>query len=186
MQEKLLNEILCAVKENKVEIHNLREEMNCKFEQVNARVDKIETKVDKVNARVDKIETKVDKINARLDKIETKVDKINARVDKIEITVDKINARVNEVETKVDDVAIEIYDELDRRFSQFSKDISIEIRSMGEIICKKIEEEHKKTIQEVRDEINPELERNRREHEIYEEQIDDLKETSRYLEKKLA
>ena len=65
---------------------------------------------------------------------------------------------------RIDDVVIEMNDEMDRRFTKYTKEIAIEIRSMGEIIYKKIEEGHKN----------------------HETRINDLEITTKYLEKKLA
>lgn len=91
-----------------------------------------------------------------------------------------------EMTGRIDDVVIEMNDEMDRRFTKFAKEIAIEIRSMGEIIYKKIEEERSKTILQIRDKFNPEIDKNQRKHKIYETQILDLQKTTERLEKKLA
>ena len=77
---------------------------------------------------------------------------------------DEIKYLREEMIGRIDDVVIEMNDEMDRRFTKYTKEIAIEIRSMGEIIYKKIEEGHKN----------------------HETRINDLEITTKYLEKKLA
>lgn len=63
-------------------------DMQAKFEEQDARFDRIEARLDKQDARFDRIEARLDEHDARFDRIEKTLDKIMATLDAVVVKID--------------------------------------------------------------------------------------------------
>jgi len=79
-------------------IVDLREKMDLGFEQVNARIDRLEERMDRLEARMDKIEGRMDRLEIRIDRLEREISEIKVSIDRIEErTLEDDNALNKEV-----------------------------------------------------------------------------------------
>ena len=168
MEQELLKKILKEVE---------------KIGELSNKVDRLEKKIDKIDELEVKV-NKIDELSAKVDKIDelsAKVDKIDglsAKVDKIDELSAKVD-KIDELSNKVDNLGKELKDfkkEVYQLFEKNTREIATVINQLSESISTKNHRNSEETKQR--------LEKNDKEHRIYEAQIAKLQLTTQYLEEK--
>ena len=158
MEQELLKKILKEVE---------------KIGELSNKVDRLEKKIDKI----DELEVKVNKIDELSAKVD-KIDELSAKVDKIDELSNKVD-KIDELSNKVDNLGKELKDfkkEVYQLFEKNTREIATVINQLSESISTKNHRNSEETKQR--------LEKNDKEHRIYEAQIAKLQLTTQYLEEK--
>ena len=158
MEQELLKKILKEVE---------------KIGELSNKVDRLEKKIDKI----DELEVKVNKIDELSAKVD-KIDELSAKVDKIDELSAKVD-KIDELSNKVDNLGKELKDfkkEVYQLFEKNTREIATVINQLSESISTKNHRNSEETKQR--------LEKNDKEHRIYEAQIAKLQLTTQYLEEK--
>ena len=158
MEQELLKKILKEVE---------------KIGELSNKVDRLEKKIDKI----DELEVKVNKIDELSAKVD-KIDELSAKVDKIDGLSAKVD-KIDELSNKVDNLGKELKDfkkEVYQLFEKNTREIATVINQLSESISTK---NHRNS-----EETKRRLEKNDKEHRIYEAQIAKLQLTTQYLEEK--
>ena len=144
-----------------------------KIGELSNKVDRLEKKIDKI----DELEVKVNKIDELSAKVD-KIDELSAKVDKIDELSAKVD-KIDELSAKVDNLGKELKDfkkEVYQLFEKNTREIATVINQLSESISTKNHRNSEETKQR--------LEKNDKEHRIYEAQIAKLQLTTQYLEEK--
>ena len=158
MEQELLKKILKEVE---------------KIGELSNKLDRLEKKIDKI----DELEVKVNKIDELSAKVD-KIDELSAKVDKIDELSAKVD-KIDELSNKVDNLGKELKDfkkEVYQLFEKNTREIATVINQLSESISTKNHRNSEETKQR--------LEKNDKEHRIYEAQIAKLQLTTQYLEEK--
>ena len=158
MEQELLKKILKEVE---------------KIGELSNKVDRLEKKIDKIDELEIKV-NKIDELSAKVDKI----DELSAKVDKIDELSNKVD-KIDELSNKVDNLGKELKDfkkEVYQLFEKNTREIATVINQLSESISTKNPRNSEETKQR--------LEKNDKEHRIYEAQIAKLQLTTQYLEEK--
>lgn len=158
MEQELLKKILKEVE---------------KIGELSNKVDRLEKKIDKIDELEIKV-NKIDELSAKVDKI----DELSAKVDKIDELSAKVD-KIDELSNKVDNLGKELKDfkkEVYQLFEKNTREIATVINQLSESISTKNHRDSEETKQR--------LEKNDKEHRIYEAQIAKLQLTTQYLEEK--
>ena len=168
MEQELLKKILKEVE---------------KIGELSNKVDRLEKKIDKIDELEVKV-NKIDELSAKVDKIDElsakvdKIDELSAKVDKIDELSAKVD-KIDELSNKVDNLGKELKDfkkEVYQLFEKNTREIATVINQLSESISTKNHRNSEETKQR--------LEKNDKEHRIYEAQIAKLQLTTQYLEEK--
>ena len=168
MEQELLKKILKEVE---------------KIGELSNKVDRLEKKIDKIDELEIKV-NKIDELSAKVDKIDElsakvdKIDELSAKVDKIDELSAKVD-KIDELSNKVDNLGKELKDfkkEVYQLFEKNTREIATVINQLSESISTKNHRDSEETKQR--------LEKNDKEHRIYEAQIAKLQLTTQYLEEK--
>ena len=168
MEQELLKKILKEVE---------------KIGELSNKVDRLEKKIDKIDElevkvnKIDELSAKVDKIDGLSAKVD-KIDELSAKVDKIDELSAKVD-KIDELSNKVDNLGKELKDfkkEVYQLFEKNTREIATVINQLSESISTKNHRNSEETKQR--------LEKNDKEHRIYEAQIAKLQLTTQYLEEK--
>ena len=168
MEQELLKKILKEVE---------------KIGELSNKVDRLEKKIDKIDELEVKV-NKIDELSAKVDKIDElsakvdKIDELSAKVDKIDELSNKVD-KIDELSNKVDNLGKELKDfkkEVYQLFEKNTREIATVINQLSESISTKNHRNSEETKQR--------LEKNDKEHRIYEAQIAKLQLTTQYLEEK--
>jgi len=168
MEQELLKKILKEVE---------------KIGELSNKVDRLEKKIDKIDELEIKV-NKIDELSAKVDKIDElsakvdKIDELSAKVDKIDELSAKVD-KIDELSNKVDNLGKELKDfkkEVYQLFEKNTREIATVINQLSESISTKNHRNSEETKQR--------LEKNDKEHRIYEAQIAKLQLTTQYLEEK--
>lgn len=124
-------------------------------------------KIGELSNKVDRLEKKIDKIDELEVKV-NKIDELSAKVDKI----DELSAKVDNLGKELKDFKKEVY----QLFEKNTREIATVINQLSESISTKNHRNSEETKQR--------LEKNDKEHRIYEAQIAKLQLTTQYLEEK--
>jgi len=111
---------------------------------------------------------KIGELSNKVDRLEKKIDKISAKVDKI----DELSNKVDNLGKELKDFKKEVY----QLFEKNTREIATVINQLSESISTKNHRNSEETKQR--------LEKNDKEHRIYEAQIAKLQLTTQYLEEK--
>lgn len=79
------------------EIRSLRSETNERFDQVDARLDKMDARLDGMDARLDKMDARFDQVDVRLDKMDARFDQVDARLDKMDTRLDHHESMIEQL-----------------------------------------------------------------------------------------
>lgn len=134
-------------------------------------------KIGELSNKVDRLEKKIDKIDELEIKV-NKIDELSAKVDKIDELSAKVD-KIDELSNKVDNLGKELKDfkkEVYQLFEKNTREIATVINQLSESISTKNHRNSEETKQR--------LEKNDKEHRIYEAQIAKLQLTTQYLEEK--
>ena len=134
-------------------------------------------KIGELSNKVDRLEKKIDKIDELEIKV-NKIDELSAKVDKIDELVEKVDRLEKKID-KVDNLGKELKDfkkEVYQLFEKNTREIATVINQLSESISTKNHRNSEETKQR--------LEKNDKEHRIYEAQIAKLQLTTQYLEEK--
>ena len=154
-----------------------------KIGELSNKVDRLEKKIDKIDElevkvnKIDELSAKVDKIDGLSAKVD-KIDELSAKVDKIDELSAKVD-KIDELSNKVDNLGKELKDfkkEVYQLFEKNTREIATVINQLSESISTKNHRNSEETKQR--------LEKNDKEHRIYEAQIAKLQLTTQYLEEK--
>ena len=168
MEQELLKKILKEV-EKIGELSNKVDRLEKKID----KIDELEVKVNKIDELSAKV-NKIDELSAKVDKI----DELSAKVDKIDELSAKVD-KIDELSNKVDNLGKELKDfkkEVYQLFEKNTREIATVINQLSESISTKNHRNSEETKQR--------LEKNDKEHRIYEAQIAKLQLTTQYLEEK--
>ena len=124
-------------------------------------------KIGELSNKVDRLEKKIDKIDELEVKV-NKIDELSAKVDKI----DELSNKVDNLGKELKDFKKEVY----QLFEKNTREIATVINQLSESISTKNHRNSEETKQR--------LEKNDKEHRIYEAQIAKLQLTTQYLEEK--
>ena len=124
-------------------------------------------KIGELSNKVDRLEKKIDKIDELSAKVD-KIDELSAKVDKI----DELSNKVDNLGKELKDFKKEVY----QLFEKNTREIATVINQLSESISTKSHRNSEETKQR--------LEKNDKEHKIYEAQIAKLQLTTQYLEEK--
>ena len=124
-------------------------------------------KIGELSNKVDRLEKKIDKIDELEIKV-NKIDELSAKVDKI----DELSNKVDNLGKELKDFKKEVY----QLFEKNTREIATVINQLSESISTKNHRNSEETKQR--------LEKNHKEHRIYEAQIAKLQLTTQYLEEK--
>ena len=124
-------------------------------------------KIGELSNKVDRLEKKIDKIDELEIKV-NKIDELSAKVDKI----DELSNKVDNLGKELKDFKKEVY----QLFEKNTREIATVINQLSESISTKNHRDSEETKQR--------LEKNDKEHRIYEAQIAKLQLTTQYLEEK--
>lgn len=124
-------------------------------------------KIGELSNKVDRLEKKIDKIDELEIKV-NKIDELSAKVDKI----DELSNKVDNLGKELKDFKKEVY----QLFEKNTREIATVINQLSESISTKNHRNSEETKQR--------LEKNDKEHRIYEAQIAKLQLTTQYLEEK--
>lgn len=71
-------------------------DINKRFNAMDARLDKVENRLDQMDARFDNIENRLDQMDTRLDRIEHRLDNVEERLENIEKDVSYLSRNIGE------------------------------------------------------------------------------------------
>jgi outer membrane murein-binding lipoprotein Lpp len=175
MEQELLKKILKEV-EKIGELSNKVDRLEKKIDKIDELEIKV-NKIDELSAKVDKIDELVEKVD-RLEKKIDKIDELEVKVNKIDELSAKVD-KIDELSNKVDNLGKELKDfkkEVYQLFEKNTREIATVINQLSESISTKNHRDSEETKQR--------LEKNDKEHRIYEAQIAKLQLTTQYLEEK--
>jgi predicted nuclease with TOPRIM domain len=88
------------------DLKSLRQEMNARFDKVDARFKEVDSRFDKVDARFKEVDSRFDKMDARFDEMDSRFDKMNARFDEMDSRFTGMNSRFDGLISEVHRIAL--------------------------------------------------------------------------------